>query len=529
MTLQDALGLHRAGRFSEAEQAYRQLLAVQPSHPHALHYYGVLRAQLGDMAGSAELVRRALTLMPDDALAHFHLAEALRELGGAAEAAEHFAAATRGRPDFAEAYAGLAAMLVESKAWDPALAAADKALALKPELAVAAMARGRCLSELQRLDEALSAFDQAIALAPGSEGLVNRGWVLFQLGRFDEALAALDQALAHDPGATLAHSNRGSVLMALGRSDEALAAFQQGLAEDPTAVAAYYNFGAALLTLGRYDAAVAAFDSVLALAPAHGEAAYNKARALELSRNPNFLTALEQAAAIAPDLGLPASRLFVEKSLRCDWRQRDEDLAHLLQLSRDGQLVDVATVMGAVDDPALHLQAAKRAAGLARAPLYRPQAARRERLRIGYLSPDFRNHPVAHQIVEVLERHDRARFEVIGLCTQSEEPSPIRARLIAAFTEFHELEGLTDQALAEKIAALDLDILIDLGGYTQMTRLTALAAKPAPVTVEYLGYPGTTGAAYIDYILADAYCLPPQQEAFYSEKIVRLPGCFFPA
>ncbi len=268
----------------------------------------------------------------------------------------------------------------------------------------------------------------------------------------------------------------------------------------------------------------------MALRPDHGEAAFNKAKALlELGRKDAYLAALEQAHAIDPDLGLPAARLFLEMAMRCDWQDYASAVEGLKRLSRAGRLMDPAVLLFAFDDPALHLQAAALTAGPLRQPLYKAGRERRQRLRIGYLSPDFRDHPVGHQIVEVLERHDPARFEVIGLSTQGGEKTPIRARLERAFAQFHEWESLTDQALAEQIAALDLDILIDLGGYTQRSRLTAMAAKPAPVIVSYLGYAGTTGALYVDYLLADAFAVPPEHERFFSEKIVRLPHCFFPA
>jgi Predicted O-linked N-acetylglucosamine transferase, SPINDLY family len=531
MTIQNALALHQAGRFAEAEQAYRQLLASDPRHVHALHFYGVLRAQGGDMAGSADLIGRALKINPDDPLAHFHLAEAFRALEKHSEAEIHFARAAALKPDFAEAFAGKAAMLGEMKRWGEALQAAEAALAVKRDFYDAEITRGMALYEIGRLEDALRAFERASSIDPNrAEAFTDRGSVLTRQGKLAEALAAFEAAVLRDPSSSSAHNNRANVLLDLDRPDEALVAFQQALAAEPSSAVIYYNFGSTLLKLRQWQAALAAFDSALALKPDYAEAIYNRSGALyELGRREECAAAQSAALAINPNLGLPASRRFFDKAVLCDWQGRALETADLMRFCAEERLVDNLAILAAFDDPVLHLKAARAAAGPRQDRLHGPARPSAAKLKIGYLSADFREHPVGLQLVEVLERHDRSGFEVTGICTQSEGETPFRSRIKAACDHFFEGEMLTDRGLMEAIAGLGLDILIDLGGYTEKSRTKALAAKPAPVIAEYLGFAGTTGADYIDYLIADGFAVPPGHDGFFSEKIVRLPGCFFPA
>jgi protein O-GlcNAc transferase len=530
MSIQEALQLHHAGRLGEAEAVYRKVLAAQPNQYHALHFLGVLRAQLGDMQGSLELVGRSLQLNPNDALAQFHMGEAQRNLKRHGEAVESYRRCVALKPDFAEAHGALAGVLVALKRWREALEAGERALALKPDFFEAGLHRARALEELQRLDEALAACDRTVMLQPGrAESHNSRGSVLVKLGRHAEALAAFDQALALDPGSVAALCNRASMLQELDRTDEALAAFQQALAADPNLATTYYNLGSLLLVLHRWQEAVEAFHSAVALKPDYAEAYYNCGNALwNLDRKEECLAQCERALAIDPNLGLAASRHFFDKACFCDWHERELEVENLKRLCREERRVDPFVILSAFDDPELHLKAARLTAGHAKPPVFKTQAVPHDRLRIAYISPDFRNHAVGLQIVEMLEHHDRKRFALYGVCLQTEADSPIRLRLKNAFEHFVEAGTRSTGGLVSLLREWEIDIAVDLGGYTGLARTVALACRPAPLAVSYLGYAGTLGADYVDYLLADAVAVPPQCERFYSEKIVRLPHCFFP-
>jgi predicted O-linked N-acetylglucosamine transferase (SPINDLY family) len=665
MSIEQAIDLHKAGRFAEAERAYRTILAGNPRDPDALHFYGVLRAQGGDLDGAVDLINRSLVVDPDAPQAHFHLAGALLPLGKKEEALTHYERAVALQPgflqaqlgrigvllelgrakealdlcrrttapqnvqlaflhgrallasnapaealaafdsvvvfkedfpdahyhraealhalgreeealwalnrtlslkpdhaqarfatgnvllalrreqdaisafeqaialkaDFAEAHTALAGILIELKRWDAALEASSRAIAVNPQQPDAHLHYGRALFELDRPEEALAAFDQAAVLAPDrADAHINRGDTLAKLGRSEEALAAFDRAIAIEPGSATAHGNRGNALAELDRLDEAVEAYQRAAAMAPDSAIVHFNLANAYLMGQRWQPALEGFDHAIALKPDFAEAWYNRSNALwHLDRKQECGAAIEKALAIDPNLGLVVVQHFFQKAMRCDWYGRELEIADLKRLCTEGRLVDAMAVLTAFDEPELHLKAARVMAGPPRAPQLTHARARHERLRIAYLSADFSNHPVALQIVDLLERHDRSRFEIHGICQQSAAETDIRKRLKQTFDHFDEVEKLSDLGIAKFVSEREIDIAIELGGHTGHARIKALAHKPAPIAVSYLGFAGSTGADYIDYLIADSYVVPEGTDGLYSEKIVRLPHCFFPS
>lgn len=529
MSIQQALQLHHAGRLAEAEQLYRQILAAQPQHYHALHFLGVLRAQLGDMEGSVDLVGRSVALKADDARSQFHLAEALKQLRRYEEAIRHYTRSMELDPGFVPGRIALAGCLVRAGRVHEALACCDEALRLNANQADLYACRGDALQSLKRGDETMQAYDRALALAPGHlAALLGRAGRLLQSGRPEEALAAYDAAIAGNPAAAEPHTGRANALRDLGRIEEAFAAFQQSLARDPTNQDTHYNLGCMLLATNRFEAALAAFDSALAGRPDYMQALYNRAIALEeLGREAEALADCEKALSINSDAGLPATKSFFIRALHCDWSQRTQALGELDRLCRNGEILDTFTLLGAFDDPERHLAAARLQAQTPSAPILnaRPTAAR---LRLAYISPNFHFHPVAHQAVALLEAHDRARFETFGICVAPGAETPIRQRLRAAFDHFIEAGDKSDVKLAQLLCELKIDVVVDLAGYTLGGRTTALRYRPAPIAVNWLGYAGTTGASYVDYIIADPVLIPPGAESLYIEQVVRLPGNYMP-
>jgi len=502
MTINDALALHHAGRLDEAERAYRQVLAAQPKQYHALHFLGVLKAQRGDMAASADLIAQSVALFEANALAHFHLAEAVLKLGQFADAIAHYRRALVLEPALVPAYPRLAGCLIET-------GNAAEGLSVRP-------------------DEALAAFDQALARDPGLVGaLVGQARIQFEKGDSAAAFGALETAMAAHPEAVEPHISKAILLTELGRRDAALATYQAALAIDPAAEDTYYNMGCLLLDMRLYPAAVAAFDSALAIRSNFYSAEYNRAWALEhLGQRDEALAGCERALKLNPDAGMVASKAFFLRASVCDWQSRAMEVGRLRRLAQAAIKVDSFYLLSAIDDPALHLAAAKLQAVPAK-PALSP-APRHDKLRIAYLSPDFHDHPVGHHLVSVLEAHDRAKFEIIGIDLEAGPETAIRGRLRQAVGRLVEAHGWTDAALAAFLKDEGIDIAIDLAGYTIGGRSAALASHPVPITAAWLGYPGTTGASYIDYIIADPVLIPPDDERYYTEKPVRLPLTYLP-
>ena len=524
-----AVAAHRAGRLAEAESGYRRILQANPRHFDALHLLGVVRAAQGDMQGSMALIAAALDVRKDNPFAHFHLAGVLRALMRNDEALAHYERAAALKPDFVEAQLGRATMLVQNgRYWE----AADLCRRV-----VAATASGEAYDILGAAlimlgddEEALAAFDRALALRPDAAPWHNdRGQALARLGRMEEALAAFERACALQPGFVEALNNAGNLLADLGRYQQAHQLYLQALKARPGHPVTYRNLGNFLTTTQQWQGALTAFDSAIAINPDDAEAHFRRSFVLsKLGRDDEALAESDAALSLDAEAGLAASFSFFARARRCDWHDRAARLAQLARLGQGGSELDPFALLLAFDDPALHLRAAKTVASPLRPAMYRPRAPR-DRLRLAYLSQDFHEHPVAHHIAEIVERHDRGAVECFGVCVAPGPDSPIRDRLRKSFDRFIEAGSRSDHEIARTIAELDIDIVVDLGGYTNGGRSRLLSYRPAPLAAGYLGYPGTLGAPYVDYIMADADVIPEGAEALYAECVVRLPDSFFPA
>jgi protein O-GlcNAc transferase len=498
-TFAQAVAAYQQDRLAEAEELCRELLGARSDHFDAARLLGVVCGRRGRPAEALAAYDQALAIRPDHAETLSNRGNTLKDLGRLAEA----------------------------------LASYDRALAAAPRFAQAHYNRGVVLNDLDRLQEALASYDRALAVRPRhAETLNNRGNALRRLNRLTDALASYDAALAARPQFAEALNNRGVVLHALKRYAEALASYDLALAIAPAYADAHHNRGVALKELRRYGDALASFEQVLVLRPDDVAALVGRADALkEFGRVPEALASYERASALMPSHQFAFSAMVDCAIKLCDWeRQRAFD-GDLRRRIHDGAPVIFPLVLlGYSDEAALHFACAKSFSRsrieVMPAPLWRGEIWRNGRIRLAYLSADFHEHPVGQLTAELFERHDRSRFEVFGISSAPDDGSALRARLRRAFDRFHDVRAMSDREVAALLHVLHIDIAVDLTGYTHGCRLEILAHRPAPVQVSYLGYPGTTGTSYVDYILADKIILPFDRAAFYSEKIVHLPDCY---
>jgi protein O-GlcNAc transferase len=534
--LQHGMTAHRQGRLAEAERSYQAVLDVKRDDFDSLHLLGVVRWQQGRHEEASKLIKQALRVRPDSAEACANLGIVLHSLERPAEAVAAYDRALAVNPRYAKALCHRGDALRALGRSAEALASYDKALAAAPDYAEAHVNRGVVLRDLARHTDALASFERALALRPANHEIrYNRANSLQSLGRFAEALRDYDDVLAGNPQAAEAHNNRGCVLEKLGRWEEALASFEAALALRPEASDAWHNRGNALLALARHADAVASYDRALALAPQRVDTLNNRAQALVLLRRYHeAIAAFEAVRALEPANADASAGLANCRLLTCDWKgsARLAEQACAAARAGDWSRLDPFVALCVFDDPADHLRYAR--AYMDRRVPTRLQAfpartpRRGERIRIAYLSSDFRNHPVARAIVRLFEFHDRTRFETVGVSFGPDDASPLRARIAAAFDRFIDVRGRTDRDIAALLHDLEIDIAIDLNGHTQGARPGILAHRPVPIQVLYLGYPGTSGADFIDYILADETVLPLPDQRWYSEQAVRLPGCYHP-
>jgi predicted O-linked N-acetylglucosamine transferase (SPINDLY family) len=408
-----------------------------------------------------------------------------------------------------------------------------RVLAAQPDNVAAFYSRGNALCDLERYEEAVECYCRALVLKPDfAEAFNNRGDALYELKRFGEALESCDRALALKPDLAEAFNNRGLALHELKRFEEALASYERALALKPGFAKAFHNRGNALLELKRFGEALASYEKALALKPDYAKAFNNRGIALgELKRFEEALESYEKALALKPDMANALSGEILCANTICDWGRKAALSARAIQRITEHGSYDLPfSLLGYSGDPSLQLQCAQNFTASKFPSLPRPMCRgtpwRHEKLRIAYLSADFRGHPVAYLIAELIERHDRSRFEVIALDFSEDDGSEMRGRITSAFDRIVDVRTTSDLAAAELLHSLEADIAIDLMGHTKDSRPGILAHRPAPVQVSYLGYPGTTGTPFIDYIIADKTVAPFEHQPFYTEKIVHLPDCF---
>jgi protein O-GlcNAc transferase len=497
--LQRAAQSHRAGKLDEAERIYRGVLAEASDHFDALHALGVIAAQRRDFSRAQALLQRALEINPHVADAQANQANVQNALGR----------------------------------YEDALAAAERAMQIDPHHVVALYNRGVALQRLKRYDEALANYDAALAIAPRfAQALTNRGAALHDLHRYDEALASLDHALAIQPSHVEALYNRGLALQHLQRYRDAIACYDRALALRPDLPEALNNRGLSLQSLQRYDEARASYDRALALRPDFAEALFNRGAALSaMGRHEGAGRDIERALTQNPDLPYAAGALLHARMYACDWRTYEKESADLLAKVRAGKrAAEPLTILNICDSAALQLACARTyiddrlPADVV--PLWRGEPYAHDRIRIAYVSADFRDHAVMHLMAGLFEQHDRAQFDVVAISFGPDRPTDMRARLKGAFERFIDVRHLRDGEIAKLLRELEIDIAIDLNGFTDDARTGIFASRPAPIQVNYLGYPGTMGAPYIDYIVVDPIVVPHDQRDAYAENVVYLPHCY---
>lgn len=386
---------------------------------------------------------------------------------------------------------------------------------------------------LQRGDsgEACELLARALAIAPrDAEVLTQYGLALIGLGRFSEAAAAFGQALAGKPGMTLALTGRAAAMRGLGRTEESLADYEAVVAADPTNPDAWNGRGAQLRKLGRIQEALESFNRALALWPDFAEALQDRG-ALLWDDKRDFSAALadlEKAFALDPSRpALSENLLHLKMMMAHDASDLDrmQELADTLpDLIASGEVVPPMMLLLCNDDARLQRRnaenlVAKRFAALA--PVWSGERYRHDRIRLAYISSDFNNHAVAGQIAELIERHNRGHFEVLAISTGADDGHDLRRRLRLAFDTFHDMRGHGGPVIAQRIRDLEVDVLVDLNGHTEHDNFDVLRRRPAPAQVSWLGFAGTSGAPYVDALIADP--VVAHDASAFCERLYLLP------
>src|SRR5262245_14081844 len=520
-------------RADEALLSYEKALAREPRDPTAWNNRGSALEDLGRHQDAVASFDKAVALAPDYPDAFENRGNALMNLKRHAEALADFDRALAFEPGNTRALYNRASLLKLLKRPEDALAAFDGALATNPDFIEAHIGRGNVLVELKRYAEALAALDAALARNPNSvDALSNRANALIRLKRHEEALADSEKALALEPEHASAWHNRGSALSGLKRHRESLVSYDRALELDPTNPTTWSNHGNALIALKRYAESLSDFEAALALDPEHVDAFGNRANAYSNMKDfPQSIAAAEAALGLDPDHAATLSVLIHSCLHSCDWRALEAEKAKVvagLKLGRRTiQPFDCKAIATSEEDnlQAARLWVADECPASPR-PLWRGERYRHDRIRVAYLSTDLRAHAVGFLIVGTFEHRDKSRFEMTGVSLGSDDKSETRARIESAFDHFIDVREKSDDEVTALLKDMEIDIAVDLNGFTGDPRTRILAQRPAPIQVNYLGYPGTMGAVYIDYIIADPVLITPREEPYYSERIAYLPDSY---
>jgi predicted O-linked N-acetylglucosamine transferase (SPINDLY family) len=465
------LALMEQGRLEEAEAAVREALRLHPDNPAAYNTLGLVLFQQSQPEQAAANFGRAVQLQPSFVEAWLNLGDALRGLGRRDEAGASYERAAQLRPNDPGPVAKLGALLMELGRPADAVLCYERALRLRPDSAILCNNLGLALLHQGRYEEARLSCRQTLYLQPDlAEAHNNQGLALLNLGRAGEALLSFRQAVDLQPDFADAHNNLGLALAASGQPDEALACYQRAVQITPHHVGALTNLGNARKDQGFVSEAIACYRQALAAQPENAAV------------HSNLLLALHYQVGADPLEMLAEARRYAQRH--------------------------AAPWAGALKPPPLP-----------------PRQGRR--LRIGYVSADFREHPVAYFLEPILANHDHQRYEVFCYADVA-RPDARTQRFQGYADQWRSLLGLSDEQAAERIRKDGIDVLVDLNGHTGGNRLLVFARKPAPIQVSYLGYLGTTGLSAMDYYLTDAHADPPGlAEAYYQEQLVRLPECGF--
>ena len=450
---------------AQALHVLQQFLIQDPRDFTALHGAGVISSQMGHHEEALGFLARAISIQPNNFAAHYNRGKALQQINR--------------RED--------------------ALASYDRALSLKQDFIDAYSNRGIVLHDLHRYNEALASYDKAISLNPNASILYNgRGNVLRAMKRYREALDSLDLAIHYEPDFFKAYLNRAITLKDLNRYAEAAASYKRAIELNPNDAEAHVGFGIFLVEMNRQAEALDYFNQALAIDYySRNGAGYRLHTQLHIGLWDDF------EGRTADLIGLLNQDLLAAVPF------------HLLALPIEPRLLQkYASHFVADMYPPAHRT------------LWNGEHYVHERIRIGYFSADFHNHATAYLMAELFEKHDRARFDIFAFSFGPEREDEMRARLRRSFNFFFEVSARSDHDIAELACKWEIDIAVDLKGYTQNARPGIFALRPAPVQVSYLGYPGTSGAPYIDYIIADPVVIPQGHFVDYTEKVVQLPHSY---
>ncbi|MFB9148814.1 O-linked N-acetylglucosamine transferase family protein [Roseovarius ramblicola] len=532
----DALvALYNQRRFGQVAKQAELLTDEYPSSFVLWNIYGAANVAIDELEKAEEGFAKAAKIAPDFADAHSNMGNILKRRDKLDDAIASYERALTINPDHSEAHYNMGVTLKRLGKLDNAIAAYQRALAIRPDHAEAHYSIGNALMDQGKLDDAIEAYQRALTIRPEHADAHYRvGNALKGHGQLDDAIEAYQRALAIRPDHADAYNNMGNALKGRGQLDDAIEAYQRALEIKPDQADAYYNMGNALMDQGKLDEAITACQRALAIRPNHADACNNMGTALMVQgKLDEAIAAYQRALAIRPDHAGAETHLLRLQETVCDFSISDRLAEASARLGISTEAASTFFAFSWTDDAKLQFLRSRTwvSEKYKQSPLPLPARpkTRPERLKIGYFSADMHNHPCMHLISGLLATHDRDRFEIFAFSYGPDKNDDMRNRVRGAVDHFIDIRAVATREIVQMARDKKIDISVDLNGYTRNGRTEIFQYRLSPVQVNFLGYPGSLAADFIDYIIADSVVIPEEQRRFYSEKAIYLPHTYQPS
>jgi len=566
--------LQELGKLNESVESFERALSIKPDYAEAHNNIGNVFKVLGQFDNAIKSFRSAIEIKPDYLESHFNLGSIFQDLNNMEAAITSYEEVLIIKPDFAVLHNNLGVILQGIGELDSALEHFEDAVKIMPDFSEAYNNLGNVCKELNQLDKAINCFNKAIAINPNFDKAYNNiGNVFKELGQFDNAIKNYEKAISIDPNFAEAHNNLGSLLKLLGRQYDAVVSYQKSLEIKPDAVV-HNKLAMTFMLLGETNQAIKSYQKALSINPDYGDAHNNLGIALNLIdqteeaiksykkalsiksdyAEPYFnlgnlmlfhgqwdkaLFNYEHALNLKPGINLLFGNLLNAKMQLCIWDDFSNDLSELItKINNNESPIDPFTLSLLIDDAQIQLKNSKAHVKSTLSNYFKEKypknnslskidrEQKHKKIRIGYFSADFREHPVSDLSAEIYELHDRSQFEIYAFSFGPDTLDEMNLRIKEGVDNFYDVRMMSHKDVVMLSRSLEIDIAINLGGFTANSRAEVFAMSVAPVQIGYLGFTGTMGADFMDYIIADRIVIPKDKQIYYSEKVAYLPNCY---
>jgi len=514
-----------------AISSYEEVLVIKPDFAELHNNLGVIFHGIGEINSALYHLKEAVRIKPEFAEAYNNLGNVFKELNQPDKAIDCYESAVAFNPSLADGYFNIALILQDQKKFNKALIQYKKTLTINPNYDSAQNNLGIIFEKLEQFDSAIKSFEMAIFINPNyAEAHHNLGNLLKTIGRPYDAIESYQRTLIINQDNAEVHNNLGIIFMQLGKLDASIDSYEKALTLNPTYEEAYNNLGVVLRMNSQFEKALESFEKALTIEPKYAEAYSNIGSLMkDLNQLDKAVLNYEYAFNLKPEIDFNFGNLFHTKMHLCIWDDFSKNLKKLIhKINHNEKIIDPFSMFSLIDDAHIRLKNSEIYAEekfpknniLAKINNY----SKHTKIRIGYFSADFREHPVSDLTAELYELHDRNQFEVYAFSFGPDTQDKMNLRIKAGVDNFYDVQKMSHLDIAKLSRSLEIDIAIDLGGFTEGCRTEIFAMLAAPIQLSYLGYPGTMGTDYYDYLIADLIVIPEKNKKYYAEKIVYLPS-----